>query len=105
MKIELKITSYQLSFLNEFIANNLPVQVVSQEKQTKALFFLIREIANKTLKKAIDKQGISKPFKLHLKYYEAYALHQFLLTFMDYEAGENRRITREILGNINKQLT
>ena len=104
MKVALEITYYQLQFLNEFMANNLPLQIVNQEKQVKSLFYLITEIANKSLKTAIDKKGVSKPFKLTLKYYEAYALYQFLLTFMDYEVGENKRVTREILGKINKKL-
>ncbi|OAE90331.1 hypothetical protein [Flavobacterium psychrophilum] len=105
MKVEIKTTYDQLLFLNQFIANNLPVQIVNQEKEVKSLFYLITEIATKILKKTIDKKGISKPFKLPLKYYEAYALHQFILTFIDYEAGENKRVTREILGKINKELT
>ncbi len=105
MKVELKISNYQLIFLNEMIADNTPDNPHGLNKDAKAGFYLITEIAGKLLKKAIDKKGVLKPFKIALKYYEAFALHQFLLTFIDYEKTEKRRVTREILGLLNQKLT
>lgn len=104
MKIELQITYNQLLFLNEFIAINLPTQFVNKDKQVKSLLYLITELAQKLLKKQVDKIGVKTPFKISLKYYEAYALHQFILTFMEYEPSERRRVTRKILGEINQKL-
>ena len=105
MKIEIELSNYQLSFLNEMIADNTPDKPHGLHKEAKAGFYLITDTAGKLLKKAIDKKGVSKPFKIALKYYEAYALHQFLLTFIDYEKTEKRRVTREILGELNQKLT
>ncbi|MCV9929500.1 hypothetical protein OIU83_17700 [Flavobacterium sp. LS1R49] len=109
MKVELKLTNYQLSFLNEMVADNLlsPSEVMS--KENKSFIYLMTEIGSKLLKKAIDKRSHLKPFKVSFKYYEAFALHQFLYMYVDYvikdyETTEQRRITREILGIINQKL-
>lgn len=105
MKIDLEITYNQLLFLNDFMGTNLPLEFATSDKRVKSLLYLTTEVAQKLLKKTIDKMGIKKPFKLSLKYYEAYALHQFILTFMYYEPSESKRVTREILGILNQKLT
>lgn len=104
MKIEFEITNNQLSFINEIIADNLLEPAKATSKENRSFIYLMLEVANKLLKKAIDKRGVKKAFKLSLKYYEAVALHQFLLLFIDYEQTEKRRVTREILGIINQKL-
>jgi methyltransferase-like protein len=105
MKIAIKTSNYHLSFINEMIADNLPAEQKGFKKEDKSLFYLMNEIAAKLLKKAIDKKGTSKPFTITLKYYEAFTLHKFILIYMDYEEGEKKRVTREILGTINQKLT
>lgn len=104
MKIELEITNFQLSFINEMIADNLLEPSQATSKENRSFIYLMIEVANKLLKKAIDKRGVKKVFKISLKYYEAVALHQFLLLFIDYEQTEKRRVTREILGIINQKI-
>lgn len=110
MKIQLELTNYQLAFLNEFIAEKLPQNVHGYQKEFMSFIYQMREIAAKLLKKAIDKRERLKPFKIDLKYYEAFALHRFLFTYIDYlrfvdnETIEKRRIIREILGEINQKL-
>lgn len=104
MKIEFEITNYQLSFINEMIADNLIDPSKATTKENRSFVYLMLEIANKLLKKSIDKRGVKKVFKLSLKYYEAVAVHQFLLLYIDYEQTEKRRVTREILGIINQKL-
>lgn len=104
-KIEIELSNYQLSFLNEMIADNILNNPHGLPKEAKAKFYLITDIAGKLLKKAIDKKEALKPFKIALKYYEAFALHQFLLVFIDYEKTEKRRVTRGILGELNQKLT
>ncbi|QSW90725.1 hypothetical protein J0383_07915 [Flavobacterium endoglycinae] len=104
MKIEFEINNYQLSFINEMIADNLLEPSKATSKENRSFIYLMIEIANKLLKKAIDKRGVKKVFKLSLKYYEAVAVHQFLLLYIDYEQTEKRRVTREIIGIINQKL-
>jgi len=103
MKIEFEISNYQLSFLNEMIADNLLLPSQATSRENRSFIYLMTEIANKLLKKAIDKRGVLKVFKLSLKYYEAVAVYQFLLLYIDYEQTEKRRITRQILGIINQK--
>lgn len=106
MKIEILVTNNELSFLNELISDNLPtLKAGVLSKETKASFYLLSEIESKLLRKALEKKEILKPFKLTLKFYEAYALHQFLLIYIENELTEKRRVTRNILGLINKKLT
>jgi hypothetical protein len=104
MKIEFEITNYQLTFINEMIADHLLEPSKATSKENRSFIYLMLEIANKLLKKAIDKRGVKKVFKLSLKYYEAVAVHQFLLMFIDYDKTERRRITREILSVINQKI-
>ncbi|MRX40383.1 hypothetical protein GJU43_13935 [Flavobacterium sp. LC2016-23] len=104
MKVELKFTNYQLSFLNAFIADNLPASVHGEMKDRKSFIFLMNDVSCKLLKKAIEKRQEAKAFKISLKYYEAFALHQFLYLYMDYDNTERYNVTREILGVINQKL-
>ena len=104
MKIEFEITNNQLSFLNGAIAANLVDPVQATSKENKSFIYLMFDIANKLLKKAIDKRGVKKAFKLSLKFYEAVAVHQFLLIYIDYGTREERRVTREILAIINQKI-
>lgn len=109
MKLELKLTNYQLSFLNATIADNLSIDVEGKLKEHKSFIYLMNDVAGKLLKKAIEKRQASKSFKIALKYYEAFALHQFLYMYIpyeisDFETTERRRITREILGILNQKL-
>lgn len=105
MKIEFEITNYKLSFINEMIADKLLDPYMGAMKEEKAFLYLMQEVSTKLLKKTLAKRSDKKAFKLSLKYYEATALHQFLLRFIDYdEKSERRRVTREILGIINQKL-
>lgn len=109
MKIDIKLTNYQLSFLNATIADNLSLEVNDKLKEVKSFIYLMNDVSGKLLKKAIEKRQDSKTFKISLKYYEAYALHQFLYIYIDYETSdfettERRRVTREILGILNQKL-
>lgn len=104
MKIDIEISNYQLSFLNEMIAENLlePAQATSTENRS--FIYLMYEVASKLLKKTIDKRGIKKTFKLSLKYYEAVALHQFGLLYLDRNFTERGIAIREVLGLINQKI-
>jgi hypothetical protein len=104
VKIEFEITNYQLSFINEMIADNLLEPSQATSKENRSFIYLMLEIANKLLKKAIDKRGLKKAFKLTLKFYEAVAIYQFLLLYIDYDLTEKRRVTRQILAVINQKL-
>jgi hypothetical protein len=104
MKLEIEITNYQLSFINEMIADNLLEPAQATSKENKSFIYLMLEIANKLLKKAIDKRGVKKAFKLSLKFYEAVAVHQFLLVYIDYAKTEKRRVTLEIIGILNQKI-
>lgn len=105
MKIEFEITNNQLSFLNEAIAYHLVDPVQATSKENKSFIYLMFDIANKLLKKSIDKRGIKKAFKLTLKFYEAVAVHQFLLIYIDQGTSrEQKRVTREILAIINQKI-
>ncbi|MEO6176798.1 MAG: hypothetical protein ABIP27_16725 [Flavobacterium circumlabens] len=104
MKIEFKITNHHLSSINEIIADNLLEPHTATTKENRAFIYLMLEVSNKLLKKAIDKKAHKTAFKLSLKYYEALALHQFLLMFIDYGKTEKRRLTRELIGIINQKI-
>lgn len=105
MKIELKLSTSHLSFVNQMIADNLPLMAAGTTKGDKSAFSLMSEIADKLLKKAIDKRHTDTEFKVTLKYYQAYALHQFIHIFIEYEKTEKRRLTREVLGILNQKLS
>ncbi|QEE51059.1 hypothetical protein FUA48_16185 [Flavobacterium alkalisoli] len=104
MKLKIELSIFQLAIINELIADNLPIMSRGLLKSEKSAFYLMSQVADKLLKKAIDKRVSDKKFKISLQYYEAFALHQFLLTFIDYTETDNRRITRDIIGIINQKL-
>lgn len=105
MKINLKLSYYQLAYLNELIADNIRLLSAGNTKADKSFYYHMSDIAAKLLKKAIDKIGADDKFHIKLKYYEAYAIHQFLYVFIDYAETEKRRVTREILGEINQEIS
>lgn len=105
MKIQFAISIYQLAFVNETLADFLNGNINSHPKAVKASYCLLMEVAEKVLKKGIDNRLALKPFKMTLKYYQAYYLHQFLLTHIDNEQTEKRRVIREVLAILNQKLT
>lgn len=105
MKIELKITNHQVLYINEMIADNLIDPNMARTKEEKSFVYLMHDISNKLLKRTIENRDNSKAFKLSLKYYEAFAFHEFLLRFdFEYNSLERIRVTRQILGIINQKL-
>lgn len=105
MKIQFKISSYQLDFVNEILARILSINRFEGSMDNKSAYCLTTEVANKLLKKSIDKRLDSKPFKIALKYYEAHVLHQALLIYIDHNSTAERvRVIREVLAEINQKI-
>ncbi|RWW91843.1 hypothetical protein [Flavobacterium cerinum] len=68
-------------------------------------FYILNDLSAKLLKKSIDKRRSTGKFNVSLKYYEAYALYLFIGVSLDYTKDEQRRVTREILSQLDQKLT
>lgn len=83
-KITLKITPEQLNVILDGV-NEVPCAVVSTTTQM-VVQSIFDELLTKLLKKQIEKRHElrNKTFSLKLKYYEAYALSQMLLSIREF---------------------
>jgi len=98
-KIEFKITLERLHTINNVLRFSFDVRPIT--RQEKVAISVLDNVIKKLAKKEIDKARNTTPFKISLKYYEAYYLESALLYIIQYQPDNDIQIIIDIL---NQQL-
>ena len=108
MTVTIVIDNSQLIAINNMMAILDTLNFANQGRQQKSSFVICWELRETLLKKAVDKRLSSKPFKLKLPYYKAYALWWFLtefyILFEFTSSSYEENVWRLITGDLHQKL-
>jgi hypothetical protein len=98
-KIKIDISLDQLNKVNETFT--LLSQPSMKSRKANVTISVIRVVAKKLLKKAIDKIGATKKFTVALSYHEAHYLERYLITYCTIF---NSQAIQNIIDKLNQKL-